>query len=446
MSWPRAIHVLFALLLAGLPAVADEGHGRKGEFPLRVAESGRYLEDATGRPFLVHGDTAWSLIAELTREEAEAYLADRSRRGFNAIIVNLLEHEFATNAPANAYGERPFAGSLAFADMNERYFEHAEWILRRAREMGIAVFLAPAYLGAGGGSEGWFRAAGSADAARLRDYGAYVGRRFAGIDNIVWMHGGDFDAPDKALVRSVVAGIDGAVPHALHTVHSGLDTVTAHYWAGEPWLAIDTTYTYGDVHAAVLARTTADPGMPVIMIEGAYEGEHGAGAEKVRIQAYGAMLAGAAGQFFGNNPIWHFSGPGLYTAEQTWRESLDSPGAQSMTHLRALFDGLEWWRLEPGARDSPIMPGNGLFAAASRDGSLALAYLFDSGAVQLSSHHAGGRSPGVRWFDPANGSWHRVAALPDPAGRTHRLKPPSELNSGGRRDWLLVVEAGKATR
>ena len=39
-------------------------------FPLRIPAGKRHLEDAAGQPFLLHGDAAWSLIAQLTREDA----------------------------------------------------------------------------------------------------------------------------------------------------------------------------------------------------------------------------------------------------------------------------------------------------------------------------------------------------------------------------------------
>src|SRR5688572_1493154 len=80
----------------------------RAQFPLSIAPGRRYLQDAAGKPFLIHGDTAWSLIAQLTLEGAEHYLQDRSARGFNTILVNLLEHRFSTKAPANIYAQPPF--------------------------------------------------------------------------------------------------------------------------------------------------------------------------------------------------------------------------------------------------------------------------------------------------------------------------------------------------
>ncbi len=81
------------------------------------------------------------------------------------------------------------------------------------------------------------------------------------------------------------------------------------------------------MHATVSERRKPNK-MPVILLEGGYEFERETTAQMIRRNAYGALLAGAAGQFFGNNPIWHFTGPGVFTADRSWQEALDSPGAQ----------------------------------------------------------------------------------------------------------------------
>jgi hypothetical protein len=78
--------------------------------------------------------------------------------------------------------------------------------------------------------------------------------------------------------------------------------------------------------------------MPFFLIESAYEHEHEASEQRLRTQAYQAVLSGAAGQVFGNNPIWHFDGPGIYPAPVTWQEALDSRGAHSMTPPRSVGD------------------------------------------------------------------------------------------------------------
>lgn len=435
MRWLRAALVLAAIALAALPGRASDD-APAARFPLHVGEGGRYLADATGRPFLVNGDTAWSLIAQLTREEAEAYLADRKRRGFNALLVNLVEHQFAARAPANAYGDAPFARGKPFGALERAYFDHAAWVLKRAEELGFVVFLAPAYLGANGGGQGWFLEASAAGDATLRRYGEAVARRFADRRNIVWVHGGDFDAPDKALVRAVVSGIKTVSPGSLHTVHSTRDTVTRDYWAGEPWLSLDTAYTYGDAHAATLAQTERRPPIPVVLIEGLYEGEHGTDARKLRMQAYGALLAGAAGHFFGNNPIWNFGGRALYAAGQGWREALDSAGSRSMSHLAAMFDGLPWWRMSPGKPLAGIALGGDVYWIS--DGRSGIGYMPDGGqpsaALRLS-----GWSGEVAWIDPAGGRRYPPEAIV--AERRGEVRPPAAANAAGDPDWVFVLRS-----
>jgi hypothetical protein len=59
-------------------------------FPLSVAPSESYLQDAAGGPFLIQGDAAWSLNAGLTREKAGLYLADGRACGSDTVLVNLI--------------------------------------------------------------------------------------------------------------------------------------------------------------------------------------------------------------------------------------------------------------------------------------------------------------------------------------------------------------------
>ena len=124
-----------------------------GPYPLRVSPDHRHLVDQNGTPFLIQGDAPWSLISGLTNEEAELYLENRRQKGFNSIIVNLIEHKF--RGPVNRFGEGPFNTPGDFSTPNEKYFQHSDWVIRKAAEKGIQVFLAPIYLGYIGTDEGW---------------------------------------------------------------------------------------------------------------------------------------------------------------------------------------------------------------------------------------------------------------------------------------------------
>jgi len=432
---------------AAAPAadIADEVASRRAAFPLTVQPGRRYIEDAAGRPFLIHGDTAWSLIAQLTREDAELYLEDRRARGFNTLLVSLLERRFASNSPANIYGDPPFLTPGDYATPNERYFAHADWVLRRAREKGFLVLLTPSYMGAGGGPEGWYREMAANGLDKLREYGRYLGRRYAGADNIIWVHGGDYNPPDRALAEAIVEGIQEESGAPLHTAHCSSETAAYDYWRDAPWLVLNSVYTYGPVHAAALRQHARAERKPFILIESAYEYEHGATERRVRTQAYQALLSGAAGHIFGNNPIWHFDGPGLYISPVTWRQALGDRGSVSMMHLRTLMTSLPWWRLEPDADNTVLIGGLGsvadrAVAARSDDGSFALIYLPSLRTVAVQLAALAGPRVIARWYDPSDGSWSEVDEAPMTAQHARTFVPPGR-NKAGFGDWVLLLQS-----
>ena len=449
-----------AVTKAGTTPVTISARAEAGAapaFPLAIAPGKRYLVDAAGRPFLLQGDAAWSLIADLTREEVELYLDDRRARGFNTILVNLIEHRFSKDAPANAYGEAPFrtleksksggAGRFPdFASPNEAYFAHADWVLRRAAEEGFLVLLTPAYAGWEGGSQGWYRAMVANGPDRLRQYGAYLGRRYRDFTNILWVQAGDYDPPDKDLVRAIVTGIREFDPRALQTAHGTPDTPLMDYWQGEPWLQVNNVYTYDPVYISALEEYRRPAGMPFFLIESAYENEHEASEQRLRTQAYQAVLSGAAGQVFGNNPIWHFDGPGIYDAPASWQEELNSRGAQSMTHLHDLLASLPWWLLEPDLDHRLLTGGRGsederAVAARTADGSLAIIYMPDSREITVDLARLAGPEVTARWYDPANGQSTELNGSPFSAAGARSFKPRPRRNSSGFDDWLLILES-----
>ena len=121
-------------------------------YPLKVSVDQRRLLDQNDRAFLVVGDTPWSLFTAITKAEAEAYLEDRRQRGFNAILVSIVEHFF--HGPVNREGQAPFVrrnNVYDFAQPNDAYFAHVDYVLNVARSKGLLVLMTPAYLGFQGG-------------------------------------------------------------------------------------------------------------------------------------------------------------------------------------------------------------------------------------------------------------------------------------------------------
>ena len=410
-------------------------------FPLALSPDRRYVVDARGAPFLIQGDSAWAIMAKLRREDVDAYLEDRRRRGFNAILVSLIEHKFAEHPPLNAYGEPPFTTPGDFRAPNEAYFENVDWVIRRAADKGIAVFLTVAYLGQNGGDEGFYQEMVVAGPDALRSYGAFVGRRYAAADNVVWVLGGDYTPPPvgMALVRALGEGLLAGPRKHLVTAHWSGESSSQD--VGDPtpraWLDLDATYTYRPVYERSLVDDHRPGALPHFLVETTYEHEHDSTPHLLRAQAYYALLSGAAGQFFGNGAIWGF---------WSWKRELGSPGATGMTHARRLLEDHAWTDLVPDDRHEVLTGGLGergtndwAVLARARDASLALAYVPSPRPVTIDLARL---TPGVepRWYDPTSGVYAPPAGAPIvPARGPITLTPPGK-NAAGDGDWVLVLE------
>jgi hypothetical protein len=407
-----------------------------GPFPLRVESGKRHLVDVTGQPFALIGDAAWSLIAGLTREEVDLYLEDRRVKGFNAVLVNLIEHWFVASPPRNAYGQGPFLTPGDFATPNEAYFAHAEYVISKAAEKGMLVLLAPAYMGYAGGQEGWYQEMQTNGAAKLQAYGQYVANRFLAYDNILWVHGGDYNPPDLNLLRAVVNGMRAVDSRWLHTFHGGRGTSALGLLTGESWLNVNTEYTDAYTVAENALLEYARSPMPAFMIEGGYEFADG-DQQMVRRQAYQSMLSGMCGHVMGSSQIWAFS--------SGWQSGLNSPGANSMTRLKNLLASRAWHMLVPDAANTLLTGGVGsssgrAVASLAADGTFAFAYTPDARTLTFDLSRLSGPRVQAAWYDPASGASSTVAGSPFVANGSRNFTPPGN-NANGQGDWVLVLDS-----
>ena len=428
-------------------AVASPPDG-PAAFPLKRASGKRYLVDSADRPFFLHGDTAWSMIAELRREEVDLYLRDRAARGFNATLVSVIEKYHARRAPRNAYGEAPFESGdkVDFATPREAYFAHVDWCVRRANELGMLVLLTPAYLGAEGTMGGFYQEMIAAGARRMRAYGQYLGRRYAQDHNILWVLGGDYSPPEKLLVRALAEGITEGGSDGLKTAHCRAWTSALEQWAGEPWLNVDNVYTYGSLADTARKEYARPERMPFFLLESTYENEgNAATARRVRQQAYEALLSGAFGHVFGSSPMWHFSGPGTNgVVHPDWRRTLDSAGAHDMMRVRDLFKAIEWWRLAPDLDRRFLRdPGEGQdkpSGALADNGAFGLIYFPKPARVHIDLARLSSPRATARWIDPATGRTEaaEIGARENDGG--HAFSPPA-VHEGDGGDWILSLQA-----
>jgi len=404
-------------------------------YPLSISADRRRLLDADGRPFLIQGDAAWSLIANLDSAEVVRYLDDRRSKGFNTLIVNLIEHLYSQDPPRDRAGREPFARRGDMTAPNDAYFDWAEQILDACAERGFAVILAPAYIGyrrdRGAGVslhlDGWYDEIVATGPEGCRSYGAYLGRRFGRFANIIWCIGGDWHPEEaRAGLDALAKGLRETGVTNLFTGHTHPEFSAADTFAGSDWLDLNITYTYGIVHRMLLEDWQRRPVMPFLLIESTYESEHNASAQQIRRQAYWSVLCGGNGHCMGNHPIWLF-GDG-------WPEALDLPGSLAMARWGSFFRALPWNEFVPDLERRLVSAGLGeargldrVTAARTADGRLGAAYLPIHRPVEVQLGHLNGPWLAVEWFEPASG--RRVSGGTVLAKEAVILAPPFEEDS-----------------
>jgi hypothetical protein len=391
---------------------------RSHRFPLSISADRRRLLDADGLPFLVQGDAAWSLIANLTYDDAIHYLDDRRAKGFNTVLVNLVEHLFSDDPPRDRAGHEPFTTPGDMGTPNDAYFEAAERVLDACAERDLLVILAPTYLGyrherpgLSPHLDGWHDEIVATGPEGCRLYGEYLGRRFGRFSNLMWCIGGDWHASNvRASLDAAAAGLRSTGVRGLFTAHVHPETSPVDAFVGSDWLDVNVTYTYGIVHRELLRDWGREPVWPFFLIESTYEGEHNASALQVRRQAWWSVLCGGNGHIMGNHPIWSFG--------KGWEEALDLPASEMMARWGAFFRAVPWADLLPDV-DHLIATGGlgearGLdraTAAATAERRIAVIYTPTQRPIEVQLGELAGPRVRASWFEPATGRTSAAGVL-----------------------------------
>jgi hypothetical protein len=426
------------------PAVTATPGSGGPRFPAAVSENDRYFVDQEGEAWFGLGDTAWSLIGQLGPADMDLYLDDRSARGFNLVLANVLEHRYSDNAPNNHDDHPPFTEAAFRSPPNEAYWRNVDHAVEAARVRGVTLLLCPAYLGYNT-DEGWSEEMAEATDEDMSQYGAFLRDRYEGFPNIMWLLGHDRvpDDTEKSRMEALAAELPpddlvglgasrdedplGIRPWSPTTISADFETV---YNFGET--------TVDDTQEAWAARPTR----PVMYLEGRYEqeGSAGMGASLLRLQAYGAVAAGASAVLFGNNPIWHFESVALYDYEGSWEDNLDSLGSTDAQRAGGLVRGLPWWEMAPDVAGDLLVGDEteGAERSAARySGSHALIYLPTSRRLTLDlSALDATEQVEVRRVDPRSGAEDVVGTF---STRSRASLPVADENASRDEDWIYLV-------
>ena len=395
-------------------------------FPLSVSSNGRHLRKKDGTPFLICGDSTWSLSVNLSATDQATFLDDCVSRGINSVMSNAIEHCFTVVKPPNDVGSNlPFTQRLDAASytgspngttgtngtqnqfasdnygspasqspdptfINNTYWNRVDALLGACLSRNIAIFVWPMYLGFHGGQEGWitemerwdavtgaggFTGQAFADPSKSKmwNYGAWLGARWAQYPNVIWVAGGDYGtngqtltAAQTAAVKSCIDGIKSQQPNALWTAHWDRPCKSDdNLISGTTW-ALNFCYTDDNTAEATRAAYSS-AAKPAYLGENNYEDGSFGGTLPFRKYLYWGFLGGIAGGFYGQEQLWRFDdgSPGTL-----WSTLLTKQGRLDAARQYAFWNTKPWHRLVPnglGGIGTLITAGGGTASPQSTD-------------------------------------------------------------------------------
>jgi hypothetical protein len=429
---------------------------------ITLSTNGKYLVSGiTGKPVFLVGDDAFDLAVMLDSADVTTYLSDRASRGFNAIWVTTVDNGYQTNPPMNFFGASPFDGP-DFTNEDPTYWANVDSVVTQASNLGITVFLQPFFVG-NGSEAGYQTSLLAASAATLQSYGTFLGNRYKGYNNIVWLLGGD-SIPSHGGVYSQLnilgAAIAAADPNHLMTLEgcqqcatNGYNSVAAFQAAGlavPSWLSLNWAYPqYTTTVAASQNAYTQTPFLPPLAGENFYELTAGFTEAQLRFEIWSEVLSGTyLGRIFGNGAIWNFNSPianGGFGPSPTWQSQLGSAGSVAQALQGGVFSSREHWLLVPDINHTVVTAGYGsgtsiTTTARTSDGQTIISYIPNGNAtmITVAMSQITSSTSTVRgwWFNPTTGATTSLGVFTNSGTQT--------FTAPDANDWVLVLDDASA--
>ncbi len=443
----RTTTLLWIIILIGFQAYAQQ---------LRISDDKRHIVYDDGKPFFWLGDTAWELFHRLTREEADLYLENRAKKGFNVIQAVVLAELDGLMTP-NAYGQTPFDG-IDPSKPNEEYFQHVDYIVNKANELGMFVGLLPTW------GDKFNRMWGSGpvifNAQNAYEYGKFIVKRYKN-SKIIWILGGDRIPTGDAhiqIIRAMAQGIREEVGRTqLITYHSMGGSNAAMWFHNEKWLDLNMFQSghskLNNLNFKITNRIyNLENTKPVLDGEPCYEdhpinwkSENGWFMDfESRRAGWWSMLAGACGHTYGDHNIWQMWQEGrvpISEARTPWKQALDYPGSFQAGYMKLFFEALSWQKLEPKWEiilNEPDTTGGNILASVAKDNSFLVAYTPYGNDVIIDLSILKSDDITTSWYDPRNNSYIDLGAIE----KSERMLFDPPDNPGRGNDWVLLVKSG----
>jgi len=431
---------------------------------IRVGPTGRYFVYADGTPFFWLGDTLWAMntrrcgLGSNAEGPFYAWLRDRKAKGFTVVVAQYFPSDNGQpNEEGHAFAEEGGGAAGKFARLNPEYFQALDRRVEALWEAGFVLAAHPSWI-----SENEMTLADCERISRylLARYGAY---------DLVWSLSGEYQFSYRqksppwtaAEWRTLGQAVEGwnVFGHPVSVHPDGRSSSNEFHnegWLDHNWIQSGQgTWNLWRVGAMVAEDYARVPPKPVVEAEGWYENHRNGSAVcqavDVRLQAWAALLNGAAGCAYGASGVWQFYDPEDPESawppwdKTPWEEALRYEGSGQMKHLRDFFAAFEWWRLEPHrdwariGKRAPEATNLGDPHCAAEPGKRCVVYIPSGNeGRRVRVLNLAGKAYRATWFNPRDGS---SAAIAGGGAINTSLKsawtaPPVPDNG----DWVLRLE------
>lgn len=446
---------------------AAENQSDSTVFPIRISDNHRYFVDQQGQPFFWLGDTGWLLLSKLKQGEVSMYLRDRHQKGFNVVQVMVIhdlneKNAFGINALINKDVSKPDT-AIAYTRGTDtlNYWQGLDALIAQADKYHMLVALVPVW--------GSVVKSGKVSIDQATRFAQFLAKRYHGVNNIVWLNGGDIPGSDSTDIwQAIGKTIKAENPTQLMSFHPRGRTQSSTWFQTASWLDFncfqsghrrydqDTepgSLQFGeDNYKYVLADYAKQPVKPTLDAEPSYEGipeglhdslQPRWDAAAIRRYAYWSVFSGAAGFTYGANAVMQFYDPskgvgGAYGVTKSWQEGLRDTASSQLIFLKDLLLSKAYLTRIP---DTVSVKDQGIkydYVAATRGPGYALFYTPNGRDFKVDLHalDLDKSAVAISWFDPRTGSVSDKKQMA--ASALYNAEPPGEMGHGN--DWVLVIE------
>lgn len=428
---------------------------------LEISPDGHFLQYSDGEPFFYLGDTAWELFHRLDREQADAYLKDRSAKGYNVIQAVVLAELEGVDVD-NAYGHKPLidrnpAKPATVEGAHNDYWDHVDYIIAKANALGMYVGLLPTW------GRYWNDENPIFTPQNAEEYGRWIAERYRN-GKVIWILGGDRN-PDndykQSIIRAMARGIRSVDRVNLITFHPPGWQSSTSWFHDDEWLDFNGRQSGHnqrfDSNAKIFEDYNRTPTKPIIELEPLYEdhplefqpdNEGHSTAWDVRRTLYWSVFYGAAGVTYGHHSVWQMYDKGrdpINRPLMPWHKAISQPASEQAQHIKNLILSRPYFTRRPApdfivkSEYDSQMPGKGRYhfvATIDAEGNYAMVYAPIGREFQVKGKMLKSGDLVAWWYNPRTGKATKIGKIAND-GSPMSFTPPMPNEA---MDWVLVLD------